>query len=77
MHILLTIFLKIYRAGSRYELSDTLGITHVLRSAIGLSTKSYTPFNIHRNTVQNGFNLYSSLDREAFTITIETHSNKL
>lgn len=67
----------IRRAGSRYELPDTCGITNILRTAIGLSTKEFFPFNITRNLQQYGINLYSTVDRETFTVTVETHPEQL
>lgn len=32
---------------------------------------------LHRVSAQEGFNLYSSVDREAFTFTVEAHPNAM
>lgn len=65
------------RAGSRYELPDNLGITHILRSGAVLSTQELTSFSLHRVPSQMGFNLYASVDREAFTYSVEAHPNAM
>lgn len=61
------------RAGSRYERDDQLGLTHIMRKAVGLSTAEDYPFMIMRNANQYGLHLYATTDRETFTITAETH----
>lgn len=66
-----------YKAGSRYELPDNLGITHILRSGAVLSTQELTSFSLHRVPSQMGFNLYASVDREAFTYSVEAHPNAI
>lgn len=64
------------RAGSRYETSDNLGITHTLRNAIGLSTKSSTIFGITRNIDYNGGLLNATTTRDNFIITLENSRDK-
>ncbi|XP_023025771.2 ubiquinol-cytochrome c reductase core protein 2 [Leptinotarsa decemlineata] len=61
----------IFRAGSRYESSDNLGVTHVLRTAAGLSTKNASQFAIIRNIQQVGANLTATSDRETISYTLE------
>lgn len=62
-----------FRAGSRYEPIDQLGITHVLRKSVGLSTSEHYPFIITRSANQYGWHIYATTDRETFTITAESH----
>ncbi|KAK7590644.1 hypothetical protein V9T40_002257 [Parthenolecanium corni] len=66
-----------YKAGARYELPDNLGITHILRQGAVLSTQELTSFSLHRVPSQLGFNLYASVDREAFTYSVEAHPNAI
>lgn len=66
-----------HRAGARYELPDNLGITHILRQGAVLSTQELTSFSLHRVPSQLGFNLYASVDREAFTYSVEAHPNAM
>lgn len=66
-----------FKAGSRYESPDTAGITHILRTAVGLSTLENYPFNITRNLQQYGINFYAYTDRETFTVTVETHPSQI
>ncbi|XP_026680390.1 cytochrome b-c1 complex subunit 2, mitochondrial [Diaphorina citri] len=60
-----------FKAGARYETPDNLGITHVLRSAAGLSTEEFTHFGIIRHVQQAGGSLYATVDREGIVYTIE------
>ncbi|XP_077291251.1 ubiquinol-cytochrome c reductase core protein 2 [Arctopsyche grandis] len=60
-----------YKAGSRYEPSNELGLTHVLRSAAGLSTTGSSSFAIIRNLQQLGANLTATVDRETIVYTLE------
>lgn len=60
-----------FKAGARYESPDNLGVTHVLRSAIGLTTEDFTQFGITRNIQQAGGSLYATVDREGVVFTIE------
>lgn len=62
--------LIIFRAGSRYENSDNLGVSHTLRNAAGLSTKNATDFAIIRNIQQVGGSLVCSTDRECISYTL-------
>lgn len=61
----------IFRAGSRYETPDNLGVTHVLRVAAGLSTKNASQFAIIRNIQEVGARLTCSNDREIISYTLE------
>lgn len=60
-----------FKAGSRYETPDNLGITHVLRSATGLTTEEFSAFGITRNVQHVGGSLYTTVDREGITFTLE------
>lgn len=64
------------RAGARYETSDNLGITHVLRNAVGLSTKTSTIFGITRNIDYNGGILNASVTRDNFIYSLENTRDK-
>lgn len=66
-----------YKVGPRFEKPEYVGITHLIRAFTGLSTKSYTPFNIHRNLQQYGINLYTTADRESLSYTVETNQEQL
>ncbi|CAH1099140.1 unnamed protein product [Psylliodes chrysocephalus] len=61
----------VFRSGSRNEETDNLGVTHVLRTAAGLSTKNASQFAIIRNIQQVGANLTATSDRETITYTLE------
>ncbi|CAG9824416.1 unnamed protein product [Phaedon cochleariae] len=61
----------VFRAGSRNESSDNLGVTHVLRTAAGLSTKNASQFAIIRNIQQVGASLTATSDRETIAYTLE------
>ncbi|KAJ8915771.1 hypothetical protein NQ315_004583 [Exocentrus adspersus] len=61
----------VFRAGSRNEASDNLGVTHVLRNSAGLSTKNASQFAIIRNIQQVGAALYATTDREIVSYTLE------
>lgn len=64
------------RAGARYETADNLGITHVLRNAVGLSTKSSTIFGITRNIDYHGGLLNASVTRDHFIYSLENARDK-
>lgn len=61
----------VFRAGSRNETSDNLGVTHVLRNSAGLSTKNASQFAIIRNIQQVGASLSATSDRETISYTLE------
>lgn len=61
----------IYRAGSRNETADNLGVTHLLRNCAGLSTKNVSQFLITRNIQQVGASLTATSDRETISYTLE------
>lgn len=48
-----------------------MGVTHVLRTAAGLSTKNASQFAITRNIQQVGANLTATSDRETIAYTLE------
>uniref|UniRef100_A0A8D8UM31 Cytochrome b-c1 complex subunit 2, mitochondrial n=1 Tax=Cacopsylla melanoneura TaxID=428564 RepID=A0A8D8UM31_9HEMI len=60
-----------FKAGARYETPDNLGVTHVLRSAAGLTTEEFNHFGIIRNVEQAGGSLYATVDREGIVYTIQ------
>lgn len=60
-----------YRAGSRNETPDNLGVAHVLRVAAGLGTRNSSQFAIIRNIQQVGANLTATSDREVISYTLE------
>ncbi|XP_025836890.1 cytochrome b-c1 complex subunit 2, mitochondrial [Agrilus planipennis] len=61
----------LFKAGSRFENYETLGVTHVLRIAAGLSTQNATQFSIMRHIQQVGASLTCSTDREVISYTLE------
>ncbi|VVD04312.1 unnamed protein product [Leptidea sinapis] len=66
------------QAGSRYEPQTELGISHVLRSAAGLSTGKASSFMISRKLAQIGATFNASGDRELIYYTLEaSHSRSL
>lgn len=67
----------VYRAGSRQETADNLGVSHVLRAAAGLSTKTATTFAITRNLQQVGASLTATSDRELITYTVAVTKDEL
>jgi len=70
-------FLFSCRAGSRYEQPNTLGITHALRIAAGLTTKDSTQFGIMRNLQQIGATLTCQTDRETIAYTLQSTSDSV
>ncbi|KAH8395306.1 hypothetical protein KR222_008571, partial [Zaprionus bogoriensis] len=64
----------VLRAGSRNEAYDTLGASHLLRLAGGLSTQRSTAFAIARNIQQIGGSLTAWGDRELVGYTVTTTS---
>lgn len=66
-----------FKAGSRYEPQTELGISHVLRSAAGLTTKNASSFIIARKLAQVGASVSASGDREFVYYTLETTQNNL
>ncbi|KAK4337062.1 hypothetical protein RND71_043758 [Anisodus tanguticus] len=65
-----------FRAGSRFETSENLGITHVLRNSLGLSTKQSTIFGITRNIDYNGGSLKAISTRDNFIYLLENIRDK-
>ncbi|GAA6086339.1 cytochrome b-c1 complex subunit 2, mitochondrial [Tachysurus ichikawai] len=59
------------KAGSRYEPHDSLGITHVLRLASGLTTKGASAFRICRGIEAVGGSLGVSTTRETMAYTVD------
>jgi ubiquinol-cytochrome c reductase core subunit 2 len=66
-----------YNAGSRCESGDNLGVTHVLRNAVNLSTQNQTNFGIVRNIQQIGGNLSCSTTREHMVYSVDCLRNSL
>jgi len=64
------------RAGSRYETSENLGITHVLRNSLGLSTRTSTIFGITRNIDYHGGLLNATTTRDNFVYQLENIRDK-
>jgi len=65
------------RAGSRYETNDTLGITHTLRNAVGLTTKNSSTFAITRNIDYQGGVLNASTTRDNFIYLLENNRQNI
>ncbi|XP_076856171.1 cytochrome b-c1 complex subunit 2, mitochondrial [Brachyhypopomus gauderio] len=59
------------RAGSRYETFDSLGVTHMLRLASGLTTKGASAFRICRGIEAVGGSLSVSTTRETMVYTVD------
>jgi ubiquinol-cytochrome c reductase core subunit 2 len=66
-----------FLAGSRYEDSENVGITNLIRSSAGLTTELSSTFAILRNLGHLGANYYVTSDRETITYTIEAHKENL
>ncbi|XP_034655915.1 cytochrome b-c1 complex subunit 2, mitochondrial [Drosophila subobscura] len=64
-------------AGSRNEAYDTLGASHLLRLAGGLSTQNSSAFAIARNIQQVGGTLTTWGDREVVGYTVETTADNV
>nr|AAH54137.2 Ubiquinol-cytochrome c reductase core protein II [Danio rerio] len=59
------------RAGSRYETTDNLGVTHLLRLAASLTTKGASAFRICRGVEAVGGSLRVSSSRETMSYTVD------
>ncbi|KAL7869798.1 hypothetical protein AOLI_G00137860 [Acnodon oligacanthus] len=59
------------RAGSRYETMDSLGVTHLLRLASGLTTKGASAFRICRGIEAVGGSLGVTTTRETMLYTVD------
>lgn len=70
-------FIFFFRGGSRYETSDSLGASSVIRSSGGLSTACSTSFGIVRNLQQIGASLSVTSDRESVVYTLEATSDQM
>ncbi|XP_072947175.1 cytochrome b-c1 complex subunit 2, mitochondrial [Epargyreus clarus] len=66
-----------FKAGSRYEPQNELGLSHVLRSAAGLSSKGASSFMISRKLAQMGASFSASGDREFIYYTLEATQDNL
>lgn len=66
-----------FKAGSRYEPQTELGVSHVLRSAAGLTTKNASAFIISRKLAQIGASVTASGDREFIYYTLEATQENL
>ncbi|KAH6943413.1 hypothetical protein HPB50_021345 [Hyalomma asiaticum] len=61
----------VVKAGARYEDASTLGITHTLRNAATLATKSHSKFAITKNIEYLGANLTACTTREHLIYLLE------
>ncbi|OQR78536.1 cytochrome b-c1 complex subunit 2 [Tropilaelaps mercedesae] len=59
------------KAGARYEDGSNLGLTHILRSVAGITTKNSSTFAITKNIEWVGGNLYSTSTRDHMIYTLE------
>ncbi|KAM3966254.1 ubiquinol-cytochrome c reductase core protein 2 [Aphomia sociella] len=66
-----------FKAGSRYEPQTELGISHILRTAAGLTTKNASNFIIARKLAQIGASVTASGDREFVYYTLEATQENL
>lgn len=66
-----------FKAGSRYEPVNELGISHVLRSSAGLTTNNASSYIIARQLQQIGASITASGDREFIYYTLETSQYNL
>ncbi|CAG5025814.1 unnamed protein product [Parnassius apollo] len=66
-----------FKAGSRYEPQTELGLSHVLRSAAGLTTKNASAYMIRRQLAQIGASFTASGDREFIYYTLEATQDNL
>lgn len=66
-----------YNAGSRCESGNNLGVTHVLRNAVNLSTENQTNFGVVRNIQQIGGSLSCSTSREHMIYSVDCLRNGL
>jgi predicted Zn-dependent peptidase len=61
----------VFRAGARYEsLPDEQGITHHIRNAVGLDSKSYLGVQLLWEFGTAGVNLVASTSRDLFTVHV-------
>ncbi|KAG8296285.1 Cytochrome b-c1 complex subunit 2, mitochondrial [Homalodisca vitripennis] len=67
----------LFRAGSRYETPDNLGVSSVLRSSGGLTTSNSSGFGIVRNLQQIGASLSVTSDRESIAYTLDATPDKM
>lgn len=67
----------LFRAGSRYETAENLGVSNLLRSSAGLTTEEFTKFGIVRNLQQIGASLSVTSDRESIAYTLEGTPDKI
>jgi len=67
----------VFRAGSRNESYESLGASHMLRIATGLTTKNSSGFAITRNIQQIGGSLTTTTNREVVAYTVEATANHI
>jgi len=67
----------VFRAGSRNESYDNLGVTHVLRATAGQTNKKSTSFGVTRNIQRVGGSLTATTDRELVSYNVELTRNNL
>jgi len=61
----------LFRAGSRYETTETRGIVHRLRNIIGLSTNHRTAIDFNHHVAQNGCVVTSAATRDHWSLNIQ------
>lgn len=66
-----------FKAGSRYENGETLGVTHALRNCVGLSAEKASIIGITRGIQQIGGTLSASATREHFVYNLECVRNNV
>ncbi|KAI5645415.1 insulinase (Peptidase family m16) domain-containing protein [Phthorimaea operculella] len=66
-----------FKAGSRYEPPNDIGVAHILRCAAGLTTSNASAFITARKLAQIGASVTASGDREFIYYTLETTQNNL
>lgn len=66
-----------FKAGSRNETKDNLGVTHALRNCVGLSTADSTTIGITRNIQQIGGSITATSTREHFIYNLECTRNNV
>ena len=66
----------VVRAGARYEPPNQLGLTHTLRSAVGLGTQNFTSFGISQNIQYFGSNLTVTSTRDTISYLLESHNDE-
>lgn len=67
----------LFKAGSRCETADCLGVSHTLRAATGLSNEEHTSFGLTRNVLQLGGSLSCTTDRDYLMYDMQCLRSKI